>query len=52
MNHLQQLVLLDTEWGWKGFVLAAIGCLVAVVVLNELAAHAMKRKRRGKHRRY
>ena len=43
----------DAPFGWQGFVFAAILCIVLVVLVNELAAGAMKshhvKKRRPKH---
>ena len=42
----------DAPFGWQGFVFAAILCIVLVVLVNELAARAMKshhvKKRRPK----
>ncbi len=35
----------------RGFVLVGIGCLVLVLLLNELAVRALNRNRRGKRRR-
>jgi hypothetical protein len=33
--------------GIWGFVLVGVGCVVAVLVVNELAARTLQRKRRG-----
>jgi hypothetical protein len=51
IDTLAMLLLLHGEYGWQGFVLVAIGCAVAILIFNELAARSLKNKRRGLGRR-
>jgi hypothetical protein len=46
------IVFLHGEYGWQGFVFAAL-CIIALVALfNELADRALKSNRYKKHRKH
>jgi hypothetical protein len=47
-------LLQGESYGWRSFIVVGIGCVVLVVLLNELATRALKRgghKRRGRRKR-
>lgn len=45
------LLFLHGEYGWQGFVFAALVSLGLVALFNELAARTLNRKRFKKHHR-
>jgi DNA topoisomerase VI subunit A len=48
------LLLQGEPYGWRSFIIVGIGCIILVVLLNELATRALKRgghKKRGRRKR-
>jgi len=51
MNTSAVFLFQQEGHGWQEFVLVALECVVALLILNELAARAIKNKRRGRRKR-
>jgi len=47
LSTLMLLLQETSHGGTWGFVLVGVGCVAAVLVVNELAARTLQRKRRG-----